>query len=242
MAIARVQSVATNTGTSVTATSFTLTFGAATTAGNTVMVAVSSISASEMKVTSTHGIFNEINPPAGDFTAANLTARIFWAPMSGADTVITVTHNNPAVAIAPTAAVAVEYSGTFIIPDAIPAIVGASSTNSANTGNLANTNANALYVGVIGVKMQSATQNANWATNNITPFAIVAQTTTNNGTTTTIDRAIVYLDAIVATSSTRGANVNHGYGTNRYAGILATFDQVATGGGIRAAGTGGLAV
>ncbi len=240
MAIARVQSIAGNTGTSVTATSLALTFGAATTSGNTVIVAVTTVTLKDLKVTSTHGNYSKVNPSAVDLTGANQETHIFFGIMTGADTVVTIAATD-GTTVSPMAAAAAEYSGAIIIPDNIPAPIGASGINACNTGNLANTNANALYVGVIGVKMQSSTQNTSWASNNIAPFSIVAQTTTNNGTTTTIDRAIVYLDAIVSTSSTRGANVNHGFGTNRYAGLLATFDQVSAGGGIRTAGHGGLA-
>ncbi len=240
MAIARVQSTTANTGAPTTATSLAITFGAATTSGNTVVVAIATQVIVNIKVTSAHGNFYQALP-AFDGTGANETVFLFYGLMTGADTVLTIAAANGGV-IAPMAAVAAEYSGASIVPDAIPSPIGASATNAANTGNLANINANALFVGVIGVKTQSSTQNTTWATNNVAPFSIVAQTSTNNGTTTTIDRAIAYLDAVVATSATRGANVNHGFGTNRYAGLLATFDQVAAGGGIRAAGTGGLAV
>ncbi len=244
MAIARVQSASANTGTSSTATSFTITFAAPTTSGNTVLVGIAGTTPTAYKVTSAHGIFCNINPGAVDVTGAPEYLRIFQGFMFGADTVITITTDLGTSSVATASAVAVEYSGALIQPDNIPAVSAASGVNAANTGNLANTNANALFVGVIGVKMQSTTQNAAWASNNVAPFSIVAQNTTNNGTTTTIDRAVVYLDAIVATATTRGANVNHGYGTNRYAGLLATFYQgtsAAAGGGIRTAGHGGLA-
>ncbi len=241
MAIARVQSASANTGAPSTVTSFTITFGAATTSGNTVIVGIAASTVRGLKVTSTHGIFSCVSPSALDTTAAIEYVHVFYGVMFGADTVLTITALDSTVALAQTAAVAVEYSGALILPDNVPAIVGASGVNAANTGNLANNNANALYVGVIGVKMQSTTQNAAWAFNNVAPFSIVAQNTTNNGTVSNIDRAVAYLDAIVATSTTRGANVNHGYGTNRYAGLLATFDQGSAGGGIRTAGHGGLA-
>ncbi len=243
MAIARVQSASANTGTSSVPTTFSITFASPTTSGNTVIVGIAASSVRGLKVTSTHGIFSCVTPSALDTTGAVEYVHLFYGVMFGADTVLTITALDSTVAIAQTAAVAVEYSGTLILPDNVPAIVGASGINAANTGNLANNNANALFVGVIGVKTQCANVNTNWAFNNIAPFNIVAQNSTNNGTSTTIDRAIVYLDAIVATSSTRGTNVNHGFGTNRYAGLLATFDQgtSAAGGGLRAAGHGGLA-
>ncbi len=241
MAIARVQSISANTGTPTNSTSLVLTLGSPTTSGNFVIVAVASATVVDMKVTSTNGVFSELMPGSFDVTGANEAVRIFWAIMAGADTAFTIS-NTQGAAINATAAVAVEYSGAGIQPDNVPAPIGASATNAANTGNVANRNAAALFVGVIGVKTQSTTQNSSWATNNISPFSIVAQNTTNNGTTTTIDRAVAYLDAIVATAATRGANVNHGYGTNRYAGFVATFAQAASaGGGLRTAGHGGLA-
>ncbi len=241
MAIARVQSISATTAASTSATSLVLTLASPTTTGNFVVVAVASGTIVDMKVSSAHGIFQSYSPGAFDIVTANESVRIFWAIMTGADTAFTIV-NVQGAAIQATAAVAVEYSGAGVQPDNIPAPIGASGINAANTGNVGNTNANALFVGVIGIKTQSSTQNTSWATNNIAPFSIVAQNCTNNGTTNVIDRAIVYLDAIVSTTSIRGANVNHGFGTNRYAGFLATFNQVATGGGgLRAAGHGGLA-
>ncbi len=240
MAIARVQSTSANSGSGQVNSTLTVTFSNPTAAGNTVIVGISSGTTAVLKVTSAHGIFYQTSSSAQDPTGGVVYTYIFYAPMTGADTVITVVLLNGSTFVN-MCAVAVEYSGNLIFPDAIPAAAAGSATNACNTGNITNANANALYVGVIGVKMQSSTVNTNWATNNIAPFSIVAQTTTNNGTTTTSDRSIVYLDAIVATSSSRGTNVNHGYGTNRYAGLLATFDQAASGGGIRTAGHGGLA-
>ncbi len=242
MAIARVQSTSATTGVPSNSTTLALTFGAATTAGNTVIVGLSSGSFTNFKVTSTHGIFSQIYPMGGDTAGGNLQTCIFFGIMTGADTVITI--SGPTTfggAMGQVSAVAAEYSGALIMPDNIPAVVNAASTNAANTGNVANINANALFVGIIGVKVTTATQNTSWAFNNVAPFSIVNSITTNNASASNIDRGICYLDAVVSTVSTRGANVNHGFGINRYAGSLATFDQGVTGGGIRTAGHGGLA-
>ncbi len=241
MAIARVQSITASTLAPTTATSLVLTFGAATTAGNTVIVGVASSNSLDMKVTSTHGIFSEVTPSAFNSTTSTEYVRIYYGVMFGADTVITIANISGAV-LSQSVAVAAEYSGAFILPDNIPATQSASAAGAANTGNLANTNANALYVGVIGVKVSSATANTTWASGNVAPFNIVAQNSTSNNTTATGDRAIAFLDAIVSTTATRGANVNHGFGTNSYGGVLATFAQsTSSGGGIRTAGHGGLA-
>ncbi len=160
--------------------------------------------------------------------------------MTGADTAITVSLiSGGGIQLA--AAVAVEYSGALILPDNIPAVIGTIGTNAANTGNLANITANALFVGLIGIKTTSATVNTSWAFNNVAPFSIVNSITTNNAGVANVDRGICYLDAVVSTVSTRGANINHTYGINRYAGLIATFEQGAAGGGIRTAGHGGLA-
>ncbi len=243
MAIARVQSKATDTVASVTATSLTITLDNPTTSGNVVIVGIATTGLRGLIVTSTHGIFSNVTPSVFDGTTTNEFVYIFYGVMFGADTVITIQSSDLLTTFAATSAVAVEYSGAGIQPDNIPAPINVGTTNSANTGNLANTTANALYVGIIGVKTQSSTENTSWATNNVAPFSIVAQTTTNNNGSATIDRAIVYLDAIVSTSAGRVANVNHGFGAKRYAGLLATFKQftAAGGGGLRAAGHGGLA-
>ncbi len=240
MAIARVQSITASTLAPTNSTTLVLTLGTATTSGNTVIVGVAGTTGADLKVTSAHGIFSEVTPAAPDLTTTVEHVRIFYGVMFGADTVITIAAVAGA-ALAQMSAVAAEYSGAFIQPDNIPAPIGASGVNACNTGNVANTNANALFVGVIGVKISSSTANSAWATNNIAPFNIVGQNSTSNNTTATGDRAIVYLDAIVSTAATRGTNVNHGFGTNRYAGLLATFAQAISGGGIRTAGHGGLA-
>jgi hypothetical protein len=205
------------------------------------MVGVSYNAATELKVSSAHGIFSQIEPSGYDAIAGNAKTSLFWAIMTGADTVITVAViTGSGIQIA--AGVAVEYSGTLIIPDSIAVGVGSIGTNAANTGNLSNTNANALYVGVIGIKTTSSTVNTSWAFNNVAPFTIVNSITTNNAGSANVDRGICYLDAIVSTISSRNANINHTYGINRYSGLIATFDQAASGGGgLRTAGHGGLA-
>ncbi len=227
MAIARVQSIANQSPFS--GTTLTLTFPVATTAGNTVIVGVVGNSSIIFKVSSAHGIFSKIEPSAYDATAGNAPTSIYWAIMTGADTVITIsTITGAGIQLA--AAVAAEYSGSLIIPDNIPSPIAAIATNAANTGNVTNTNANALFIGIIGIKTTTATQNTSWAFNNVAPFSIVNSITTNNASVANIDRGICYLDAVVSTIASRGANINHTYGINRYAGVLATFDQAASGG------------
>ncbi len=240
MAIARVQSTSSTTIAVTNAASLALTFASPTTAGNVVIVGLSIANTKTYKVTSAHGIFSEISPPGFD-TTGSVGAYIFYGVMTGADTVITIASIDGS-SIVQMAAAAAEYSGVGILPDNIPAPVATIATNACNTGNLANTNANALYVGVIAIRTTTATQNTSWASNNVAPFSIAAQNTTNNASASNIDRGIVYLDAVVSTVATRGANVNHGFGANRYAGLMATFDQVVSaGGGLRTAGHGGLA-
>ncbi len=229
MAIARVQSIAATSGVPSNTTSLVLTFGAATTAGNTVIVAFATANDVIWKVSSTHGIFYNATPVATDQTAGTLTTQIFYGIMTGADTAITLARISGGV-LTQVSAVAAEYSGALILPDAIPSAIGIVATNAANTGNLTNTNANALFVGAIGIKTTSATQNTSWAFNNVAPFSIVNSITTNNNSAANIDRGICYLDAVVSTAASRGANINHTYGINRYAGLIATFDQVTSGG------------
>ncbi len=227
MAIARVQSIANQSP--FAGTTLTLTFGASTTAGNTVMVAVVYNAATELKVSSAHGIFSQIEPSAYDSTAGTAKTSLFWAIMTGADTVITIaTISGAGLQIA--VAVAAEYSGSLIMPDNIASPIAAIATNAANTGNVANINANALFIGVIGIKTTTATVNTSWAFNNVAPFSIVNSITSNNASVANIDRGICYLDAVVSTIASRGANINHTYGINRYSGLLATFDQAASGG------------
>ncbi len=242
MAIALVQSKAADTTTSTTAQSLAITLDSPTTAGNVVIVTISTVTIRFLKVTSAHGVFAEITPQTFENTTATMTVRIYMGIMFGADTVITIADTAVANTMAPCAAVAVEYSGQNITLDkSIPSTATGSGVGSGTTGALTNTDANALFVGAIGVKCQSATENTAWATSVTSPFLITAQTTTNTNTAATSDRAIAFCGAIVSTASARTANVAHGLGTLRYAGVLTAFHEIPSGGGIRTAGHGGLA-
>ncbi len=235
MAITRVQSITTSTANAGTGATLLLTFGAATTSGNVVMVAVNAASAATIKVTSAHGVFVDVTPQ-GVSTAGSNAVHIFMGIMSGADTAITV----GAFGNVRMVAVAVEYSGVHIAPSDIPINV-ASNTATPNTGAITNSNANSLYVAAIGQKgFNSGSTNSNWASSPTNSFNIANQNTTsvNSGN---VDLAIVYLDSIVATSSARNTSVASALGTINSSGLLATFVETPTGGGIRTAGHGGLA-
>ncbi len=236
MAIARVQSVVGDTGSSAALTSLTLTFGSPTTSGNVVIVSAN-ISDLQVKVTSAHGAFYSATPCART-SGGSSADLIFWSIMTGADTAITVALVSGAAFVG--AAVAVEYSGATIVPDAAPNAV-TSTTSNANTGSVTNLTANALYVASIGQRtFNSTTENSAWASGNVQPFNIAGQTTTNINSGNA-DKSVVYLDAIVTTTAARIANVNSAFGSLVSAGVLATFKQITSGGGIRTAGHGGLA-
>ncbi len=234
MAIARVQSITTSTGASAAAT-LVLTFGAATTSGNVVIVGVNVTSSATVKVTSAHGIFMDITPQ-GTNPTASFSNHIFMGIMSGADTAITV----GAVANARMVAVAAEYSGVHILPSDIPTN-SFSNTATPNVSAITNANANSLYVAVLGQKgFNSGSTNSGWANTPTNSFNIVNQnsTSTNSGS---VDLAVAYLDSIVTTSTARNTSVVSAFGAINASGVLATFDELTTGGGIRTAGHGGLA-
>ncbi len=234
MAIARVQSI-TTASTSGTAATLPITLGVATTSGNVLMVAVNVASAAAIKVTSAHGIFSDVTPQGLNTSGSN-AVHIFLGIMSGADTAITVgSFGNTRMV-----AVAAEYSGVHINYSDIPINVQ-SNTATPNTGAITNSVASALYVAAIGQKgFNSATNNTAWASAPTNSFNIVNQNTTaaNSGA---VDLSLVYLDSIVSSSSSRNTSVVSALGTIQASGLLATFCEFATGGGLRAAGHGGLA-
>ncbi len=242
MAIARVQFKVADTAATAAPTSLAITFGAATTAGNVVLVGVNTTGGVLLRVSSANGIFYNATPAAQTAGATSAT-QMFWGIMKGADTVITVQGLTGATNLGSTCAIAAEYSGVNITPDALPSN-SVSTTANANTGFLTNTNTNALYCAAIGQRtFNSATENSTWASANVQPFNIVGQTTTNVNSGNA-DKALVYLDAIVSTSSSRAANVTSALGSLVSAGLLATFYEItvaAAGGGLRVAGHGGLA-
>ncbi len=238
MAIARVQSKVADTGSTASPTSLVITLGAATTSGNVVIVGVNCVATIPIRVTSANGIFYSATPAAVTAGARNMI-QLFWGIMRGADTAITVQALSGAN-MGSTVAIAVEYSGSNITPDAAPTNSLLTTAN-VNTGFLTNLAANSLYCAAMGQRtFNTATENSAWASGNVQPFNIVGQTTSNVNAGNA-DKSIVYLDAIVSTSSSRSANVNSAFGSLVSAGLIATFRELASGGGIRTAGHGGLA-
>ncbi len=239
MAIARIQTKVTDSGSTTNPTSLVITFGSPTTAGNVVMVGINALGSALLRVTSANGIFYAANPCAQTGGATN-SIQIFWGIMKGADTVITIQSLTGATNLGSICAIAAEYSGINIVPDGTPTN-SVSTTANLNTGFLTNLTANSLYCAVMGQRtFNTATENSAWASGNVQPFNIVGQTTSNVNAGNA-DKSIVYLDAIVSTSSSRSANVNSAFGSLVSAGLIATFRELATGGGIRTAGHGGLA-
>jgi hypothetical protein len=236
MAIARVQSVSSTTAAGAAATSLSLVFGAATTDGNVVMVAVNSTSVGQVKVTSAHGLFSDVTPQGINTSGTANQVRIFHGIMTGSDQLITIAF----IASSRAAAVAVEYSGSHITQSDIPTNVQ-SLTATPNTAAITNSNANSLYVAALGQKgVNVATTNNAWCSAPTNSFNIVDQNTTsvNSGNA---EFAVVYLDSIVSTSSARNVAVTSALGSLQSSGIMATFQEILTGGGIRTAGHGGLA-
>ncbi len=235
MAIARVQSTSATTVAAAAGATLAITFGAATTAGNIVIVAISGTNVT-YKVTSAHGIFSDITPQALNTGGTASAVHIFMGIMSGADTLITV----GIVPSSRVAIVAAEYSGSRIAYSDIPTNVQ-STTATPNTAAITNADANSLYVAALGQKaFNSSTTNTAWASSNTSPFNIVAANTTSVNASN-VDFAVCYLDAIVSTSSSRNVSVASAFGSLASSGLLATLHEIASGGGIRAAGHGGLA-
>ncbi len=214
--ITRVQTVTTGTANTASPTSLALTLGAATTAGNIVIVTVTTSGSVSTKVTSTNGIFYEANP----YVVLTGMPRIWIGWMLGADTVITITP----VSTMKMVATATEYSfsGSAIVADAIPS-TASGSTATPTTGALTNNHANALFVGSLMIRaINSATENTSFLSSPSSPFSIVGQKTTdvNSGN---VDVANAYLEAIVSSASSRTASASSSLGSNSSAGVLATF-------------------
>ncbi len=200
------------------------------------MVAVNSTSVGQVKVTSTHGLFSDVTPQGINTSGTANQVRIFHGIMTGADTAITIGF----IAASRAAAVAAEYSGSHITQSDIPTNVQGATANPGTTA-ITNSNANSLYVAALGQKgMNVATTNNAWCSAPTNSFNIVDQNTTsvNSGS---VDFSVVYLDSIVTTSSARNVSVTSALGSLQSSGILATFQEILTGGGIRTAGHGGLA-
>ncbi len=214
--ITRVQTVTAGTGNTASPTTLALTLGAATTTGNIVIVTMSAGGSVVQKVTSTNGIFYEANP----YALLTGGAHIWIGYMLGADTVFTITP----VSTMKMVATVTEYSfsGSAIVPDAIPSIASGTTTTP-TTGALTNNHANALYIGSLEIRaFNSATENTTFASSPSSPFSIVGQKTTdvNSGN---VDVANVFMEAIVSSTSSRTASASSSLGSNSSAGVLATF-------------------
>ncbi len=235
MAIARVQSTSASTAAGSAAATLVLTLGAATTSGNVLLVGVHGLTAATYKVTSAHGIFTDITPQ-GVNTVASSAVHIFLGIMSGADTAITIGSfgNTRMVGIA------AEYSGSHLTPADIPTN-SQSNTTTPNVSAITNSVASSLYIAVLGQKgFDTGTTNTTWASGATNSFNIVAQNTTSVNSAR-VDLALAYLESIVSTSSARNTSVASAFGAINASGILATFSEITAGGGLRAAGHGGLA-
>ncbi len=219
--INRVQSATGTTG-NVTAASFTITFGANTTVGNTVIVTICSANNVSLKVTSGSAIFFTAANPIADDTTGSVLSFIFYGIVSSAATVITIA-NVAGVAVT-MCGVAAEYTGNTLYSDSFPGVSTGINTNIA-TASVSNTNLNALYIASLGQRITSPTQNAAWLSGNVSPFSIVGQITTNVNTTNN-DRGVGFYEAIVGTIAARTANATSGFPTNRYATMLLTLKEI----------------
>ncbi len=234
MAIARVQSTSASTAAGGVSATLVLTFGAATTSGNVVIVAINAATFVQ-KVTSAHGIFYDMTPQGVNTTSSN-AVHIFVGIMSGADTTITVGSFTSARMVA----VAAEYSGSHLTPADIPTN-SQSNTTTPNVGAITNSVASSLYIAALGQKgLDIPATNTTWASGATNSFNIVAQNTTNVNTGR-VDLTLAYLESIVSTSAARNTSVASAFGAINASGILATFSELTAGGGLRAAGHGGLA-
>ncbi len=223
--ITRVQNAAGGVG-AANAASFTISFGSNLTVGNLVCVGICSQAPTNPIIAAASAntaIFAQSNPVAAD-VAVTVYTYIAWGKVIAANnrniTISTLDASSKTFC-----AVAAEYSGINICPDATPVaqVPGAVGTN-INTGTITNIQPNALYIGILGQRFTTAAVNTAWLTSPGAPFTIVQQISTNlNGTNQ--DRGVGFLDAVVATSAARTANATSGF-NGRPAGIAATFAEV----------------
>lgn len=220
--ITQVQNITSDSGSGAATNTFTLTFGAATTAGNIVVVGVQSNSA-VTKVTSANGIFYNATPEAQNTGGTGNLTQIFYGIMYGADTAIVVALL-PAASTSRWSASAVEFSGNHIVPDAIPA-TASSSTSVPATGNVTNLDANALYVGVVAQKgFNSSTENTSWISSTTAGFTVYQITTkVNSGS---VDYSVALGWQVYSSIAGRSFAGTSSLGTLQSTGIMATFHEV----------------
>ncbi len=232
MAIARVQSKTANNG-STAGTTLTITLTGNGTVGNTLFVGF--VGAGGIPSRFKYGSNTEV--PFAEFVANNVFAAYAVVPIQEASTSIVITMGSQLAA-----AVAVEYSGRLITCDLPPLSASNSSGTSNTSGTTATSNyANELAVSIASARFATATEQTAWLTSTTNSFTSVAQTSSSANTTS--DREIAFLEKIVTstgtfqTTGTQPAN-------SGWVNLIATFTDnplVTPGGGLRAAGHGGLA-
>lgn len=194
MAIARVQSAAGNTGTT-DATTFTITLGSNTTAGNIIVIATTAVGngrAISPSMTGTQWL--------GTRTAENATGGIYTAIsvlkiVTGGQTVVTVTSYASTAAMC---GVAVEYSGSDIHADVADEKTGNSATASGNS--MTTTYANELLVSAVGSRGKFSSAQTAWLTSITNSFSSVLQTSSFNNAGAVTDREVAFLERFVTTA------------------------------------------
>ncbi len=238
MAISRIQSAAGGTGTNSGNGSFTITFGGNVTAGNYVVITTVTAGGSgyAMKVSGTGYIPQKVVPPTVNGNIGVLV-DIFWGIVtSGSTSVFTVANVASGDVMC---GVAAEYIGSNLTQD----VLATANTGNNNVPSVVNTNvtANALLIGALATGCTTASVNTSWLSSPHTPFSIANQISTNVNTSR--DRAMALLDAVVSSTNSQTSSGTNSFGAQEWAGNFAIFKELASssGGGLRAAGHGGLA-
>jgi hypothetical protein len=229
-----VQSATGDTGSAV-ASSYTITLGAAPTAGNIIVLAAVGSLANNTKVTSTNTYWSQV---IASHNNTGLVQAFLWVgyPQASAGTVITVASNVPGTSMA-MAGVAAEFRGANPNIDAIGAPSTGSSTSPAVTLN-ASGHANALLIVALanrccssgGYSAQTAvytspTNSFKFVDGTTGAAGVAMRNTTIN--TTNSDRAVTLLVKVI----TDGAGVSAGASitTNQWSACGANLAEVQRG-------------
>ncbi len=230
MAIALVQSKTAST-LAATATSLNLVFDSAPTNGNILIVTVASNQTAYISSTADIIWTATIDSGATATFLTILTGRVITASASATVTISIIISGTIAAAGA-------EFSG-FTRARIDKTVAATASTNAPNTGNTGTTSTSAqLWISGISTRFTSGVTYSNAFIGGVAATNLY-QNSTN--VATTADKSVAFMYRIVATTGVANANAtmsNSGVWMDR---IITIEDTPASGGGLRAAGHGGLA-
>jgi hypothetical protein len=211
-AITRVQTATGNTGTSTTSSTFTVTLGSPTTAGNVLIIGFAVHIPGTFVLTGTALAGNPILETTVGYNSngPQIVHLAFVRCLNSGSTIIFTSSAGTTNFVG--AAVVAEYSGTNIISESTPGTTlgGATTLTSGTFTTIAPVT---LCMAAFSQRFTTATEQTAFASAATNSFTIVGQTSSNVNTTNT-DRGLVLLERITLSTISATAGVTSSFSNN----------------------------